>query len=57
MLCGRIVEIEVYLGVVDKVCYVYGGKKIEWCELFYMVLGIVYVYFIYGIYYCLNIFS
>ena len=57
VLCGRIVETEAYLGVVDKACHAYGGKKTERCEPLYMAPGTAYVYFIYGIYHCLNISS
>lgn len=57
ILRGKIVEIEVYIGEIDKVFYVYNGWRIERIEFLFREGGIVYVYFIYGKYYCFNVIS
>lgn len=51
---GRIVETEAYLGLEDPACHSFHGKKTPRTETFYMEGGHVYVYLIYGMYYCLN---
>lgn len=51
---GKIVETEGYLGVTDKGAHVYGGKKTERVKPLYGQAGTVYIYQIYGMYYCLN---
>lgn len=56
-LSGFIVEIEVYLGGEDKGVYFFNGKRINKNEVMFMELGICYVYNIYGMYCCMNIFS
>lgn len=50
-------EIEVYLGGEDKGVYFFNGKRINKNEVMFMELGICYVYNIYGMYCCMNIFS
>ena len=57
ILKGRIVETEAYLGVEDKACHTYGGRRTESCEPMYMKAGTCYVYFTYGMYYCMNLSS
>jgi len=57
ILSGRIVETEAYLGEQDKACHTYGGKRTERTQPMYMKPGTLYVYFIYGMYHCLNISS
>ena len=51
----RIVETEAYMGVNDKGAHVYGDKRTERTKPLYLGGGHIYVYLIYGMYYCLNI--
>lgn len=54
-LAGRIVETEAYIGSIDKACHAYGGKKTPRLMPLYEEGGISYVYFIYGMYSCMNV--
>ena len=54
-MVGKIIEVEAYLGVTDKACHVYNNKKTEKTKVMYMEPGTTYVYYIYGIYFCLNV--
>lgn len=56
-LAGRIVETEAYLGVKDSACHSYGGRKSHRNQAMFMTPGSLYVYLIYGMYYCTNISS
>ena len=50
----RIVETEAYIGAIDKASHGYGGKVTPRTKIMYGPPGFAYVYFIYGMYYCLN---
>ncbi len=54
-LVGKIVEVEAYLGSNDKACHAYNYKKTEKTKIMYMKPGTFYVYYIYGMYFCLNV--
>ncbi len=54
-IIGKIIEIEAYLGTNDKASHAYNYKKTEKTQVMYMKPGTFYVYFIYGVYFCLNV--
>ena len=54
-IVSRIVETEAYMGITDKGAHVYGDKKTERTKPLYLNGGHIYIYLIYGMYYCLNI--
>lgn len=53
-LIVRVTETEAYIGDIDKACHAYGRKRTNRTETLFMEGGAVYVYLIYGMYYCLN---
>jgi DNA-3-methyladenine glycosylase len=53
-LSGTIVETEAYLGMNDRACHTFGGRRTARTETMYASGGIAYVYLIYGMYFCLN---
>lgn len=54
-LIGKITEVEAYLGPNDKASHCYNNKKTEKTKIMYMKPGTLYVYYIYGTYFCLNV--
>ena len=52
---GMIVETEAYLGEIDKAAHSFGGRRTARNEITYAVGGHVYVFFVYGMYYQLNL--
>jgi DNA-3-methyladenine glycosylase len=52
---ARIVEVEAYLGVEDPAAHTFGGRNTDRVKSMYLDGGHSYVYFIYGMYYCLNV--
>ncbi len=52
---GMIVETEAYLGIRDKAAHSYGGRRTARNEVTYGPGGHVYVFFVYGMYYQLNL--
>ena len=54
LLAGRITETEAYVGRCDKACHAYNYRRTPWTETLFMAPGHAYIYFIYGMYHCLN---
>ncbi len=54
---GRIVETEAYMGPEDQAAHSSGGRRTARNEVMYGPKGHAYVYFIYGLYYCVNVTS
>ena len=54
-ISGMIVETEAYLGPLDRAAHSYGGRRTPRNEVTYGPGGHAYVFFIYGMYYQLNI--
>ncbi len=54
LLAGRITETEAYVGRCDKACHAYGYKKTPRTSTLFLAPGHAYIYFIYGMYHCLN---
>jgi DNA-3-methyladenine glycosylase len=52
---GRIVECEAYRGPEDLAAHSSGGRRTPRNECMYGEKGHAYVYFIYGLYYCVNV--
>ena len=51
----KIVETEAYIGPEDKACHAYNNRCTERTKVMFEDGGKAYIYFIYGMYYCLNI--
>lgn len=54
-IVAKIIEVEAYLGPEDKASHCYDYKKTEKTKIMYMTPGTLYVYYIYGTYFCLNV--
>jgi len=52
---GMIVETEAYLGVTDRAAHSFGGRRTARNEVTYGLGGHAYVFFIYGMYFQLNV--
>lgn len=52
---GIIVETEAYLGIKDKASHSYNNRRTKRTETMYKKAGTIYIFFIYGIHYLLNI--
>ncbi|QFP41920.1 DNA-3-methyladenine glycosylase [Borrelia miyamotoi] len=54
-IISRIVETEAYMGLIDKACHSYGGRRTVRTSAMYNIGGYAYVYMIYGMHYMLNV--
>ncbi|MCM1399165.1 MAG: DNA-3-methyladenine glycosylase [Clostridium sp.] len=52
---GKIVEVEAYIGPMDKAAHSYGNRNSARTKIQYGEGGYAYVYLIYGMYICMNI--
>ncbi len=55
LLAGKIVETEGYVGVDDDASHSFAGKITARNKIMYQKAGLIYVYFIYGKFWCFNI--
>ena len=55
LIIGKIIEVEAYLGPLDKASHSYNYKKTDRTKVMYMIPGTLYIYLIYGLHHCLNV--
>ncbi|NOZ78881.1 MAG: DNA-3-methyladenine glycosylase [Acidobacteria bacterium] len=51
----RLTEVEAYLGTGDRACHTFGGRRTPRTEVMWGEAGCAYIYFVYGMYHCLNV--
>ncbi len=51
----RLTEVEAYLGAGDRACHTFGGRRTPRTEVMWGQAGFAYIYFVYGMYHCLNV--
>ncbi len=54
-LVGKIVEVEAYIGAIDKAAHSYNNRRTKRSEIMFGPPGYAYVYLIYGMYNCINV--
>lgn len=54
-LVGKIVEVEAYIGAIDKAAHSYNYRRTKRTETMFGPPGHAYVYIIYGMYNCMNV--
>ena len=54
-LAGTIVEVEAYLGTEDRAAHTYGDRRTPRNRSMYLAGGHAYVYFTYGMHFCMNV--
>jgi DNA-3-methyladenine glycosylase len=54
-VAGLIVEVEAYLGAPDRAAHTFGGRRTARNESMWRGGGRAYVYFTYGMHYCMNV--
>ncbi len=54
-LAGTIVEVEAYLGEIDKAAHTFGNRRTPRNESMWQPGGHAYVYFTYGMHHCMNV--
>lgn len=52
---GKIVEVEAYLGKIDKAAHSFGGRRTKRTEIMFAGGGFAYMFFVYGVHWQLNV--